>query len=47
VIGGGVMNRPGLLGLVQSQVVGLMNGYLDAPVFGDGISGFVTGTILA
>jgi hypothetical protein len=46
VIGGGVMNRPGLLGLVQSQVVGLMNGYLDAPVFGDGIPGFVTAPAL-
>ena len=46
VIGGGVMHRPGLLELVQGQVVGLMNGYLDAPVFGDGISGFVTAPAL-
>ena len=46
VIGGGVMHRPGLLELVQAQVVGLMNGYLDAPVFGDGISGFVTAPAL-
>jgi len=42
VIGGGVMNRPGLLGLVHREIVGLMNGYLSAPVLGDGISGFVT-----
>jgi len=46
VIGGGVMHRPGLLELVQGQVVELMNGYLDAPVFGDGISGFVTAPAL-
>ena len=46
VIGGGVMNRPGLLELVRSEVVGLMNGYLAAPVLGDGISGFVTAPAL-
>ena len=46
VIGGGVMNRPGLLGLVRNEVVGLMNGYLAAPVLGDGISGFVTAPAL-
>jgi fructokinase len=46
VIGGGVMNRPGLLELVQREIVGLMNGYLAAPVFGDGISGFVTAPAL-
>jgi fructokinase len=45
-IGGGVMNRPGLLELVQREIVGLMNGYLAAPVFGDGISGFVTAPAL-
>jgi fructokinase len=28
VIGGGVMRRPGLLGLVQREVAGLLNGYL-------------------
>jgi fructokinase len=42
VIGGGVMSQPGLLELVHREIVGLMNGYLDAPVLGDGISGFVT-----
>ena len=42
VIGGGVMNRRGLLELVHREIVALMNGYLSAPVLGDGISGFVT-----
>jgi fructokinase len=46
VIGGGVMNQPGLLELVQREIVGLMNGYLDAPVLGDGISGFVSAPAL-
>ena len=35
------MNRPGLLELVQREIVRLMNGYLAGPVLGDGISGFV------
>jgi fructokinase len=42
VVGGGVMNQPGLLERVHRQIVGLMNGYLDAPLLGDGISAFVT-----
>lgn len=42
VIGGGVMNHPGLLALVHREIVALMNGYLGAPVLGDGISDFVT-----
>jgi fructokinase len=42
VVGGGVMNQPGLLERVQREIVGLMNGYLDAPLLGDGISAFVT-----
>jgi fructokinase len=42
VIGGGVMNRRGLLELVHREIVALMNGYLSAAVLGDGISGFVT-----
>jgi fructokinase len=46
VIGGGVMNRRGLLELVQREIVALMNGYLSAPVLGDGISGFVTAPAL-
>ena len=36
VMGGGVMNRPGLISLVLDEVTGLMNGYLDATMFGDG-----------
>ena len=46
VIGGGVMNRPRLLELVQGQIVALMNGYLSAPVLGDGISRFITAPAL-
>ena len=42
VIGGGVMNRHGLLELVRCEIVALMNGYLGAPVLGDGIAKFVT-----
>jgi fructokinase len=42
VIGGGVMNRPGLLALVQREIVALMNGYLGTAVLGDGISELVT-----
>jgi fructokinase len=46
MIGGGVMNQPGLLERVHREIVGLMNGYLDAPLLGDGISGFVTAPAL-
>jgi fructokinase len=42
VIGGGVMNRAGLLQLVQREIVALMNGYLGAPPLAEGIAGFVT-----
>jgi fructokinase len=42
VLGGGVMARPGLLGLVQREVVTLMNGYLGSGTLGDQISGYVT-----
>jgi fructokinase len=42
VIGGGVMREPRLLPLVQRGIVELMNGYLDAPVMRDGITGYVT-----
>ena len=42
VIGGGVMKRPGLLGLVQREIVGLMNGYLGTAVGGESISDFLT-----
>ena len=36
VLGGGVMNRPGLRSLVRTEVTALMNGYLDATAMGDG-----------
>jgi fructokinase len=41
VIGGGVMNKPGLLESVHREIVRLMNGYLASPVLGDGISAFL------
>jgi fructokinase len=41
VIGGGVMNQPGLLERVQREIVGLLNGYLDAPELGEAIGEFV------
>jgi fructokinase len=31
VLGGGVMDRPGLLGLVRGEVEGLLSGYVAAP----------------
>lgn len=42
VIGGGVMRRKGLLPLVRSEVVALLNGYLDSAAVGDEISTYVT-----
>jgi fructokinase len=42
VIGGGVMKHAGLLELVHSEIVALMNGYLEAPRLTDRVSGFVT-----
>jgi fructokinase len=41
VIGGGVMNRHGLLEAVHREIVRLMNGYLASAVLSDGISAFV------
>lgn len=46
VIGGRVMNRSGLLGHVQREVVALMNGYLGQAVTADGISDLVTSPAL-
>jgi fructokinase len=42
IIGGGVMDRPGLLQLVQHEVVALMNGYLDARAVREEISAYIT-----
>jgi fructokinase len=46
VMGGGVMNQAGLLERVHREIVRLMNGYLDAPLLGDGIAGLVTAPAL-
>ena len=46
VIGGGVMKQPALLERVRRDIVGLMNGYLNAPLLGDGIATFVTAPAL-
>jgi fructokinase len=42
VLGGGVMTRPGLLGLVKREIVALMNGYLDAGPSAEGVSSYIT-----
>jgi fructokinase len=41
VVGGGVGGVPGLLDRVQSEIVSLLAGYLDAPELGEGIGGYV------
>jgi fructokinase len=43
LIGGGVMKQPRLLPLVRREVVGLMNGYLDATAVGDEVSTYIRG----
>jgi fructokinase len=42
VIGGGVMQRPGLVSLVQQEVAGLLNGYLDVMPIREGIVDYIT-----
>ena len=42
VLGGGVMSHPALLPLVQREVTGLMNGYLDTAAVSDGIASYIT-----
>jgi fructokinase len=42
VVGGGVVSRDGLLGLVQREVLSLMNGYLDSKVVRERISEYIT-----
>jgi fructokinase len=42
VLGGGVMQAPGLLPLVRRELVPLLNGYLDVPEVRDGLDQFVT-----
>jgi fructokinase len=42
LLGGGVMSRPGLLGLVQRDVIALLNGYLDAAAVRSEISSYIT-----
>jgi fructokinase len=41
VIGGGVMNGPGLVELVRREVVALLNGYLDMTAAGPGLDGYI------
>ena len=42
VIGGGVLQRPRLISLVQREVTGLLNGYLDAAPIRDAITEYIT-----
>ena len=41
VLGGGVMNAPGLLSLVRRQVVDIVGGYLDTPALGESVADYV------
>jgi fructokinase len=41
IVGGGVMNAPGLFERVRTDVSALLNGYLDAPALGEGISEYI------
>jgi fructokinase len=41
LIGGGVMSAPGLLQLVQHEIVELLNDYLEAPALRDEISSYI------
>jgi fructokinase len=46
LVGGGVAGRDGLLGLVQGEVSGLMNGYLDSILVRERISEYITAPAL-
>jgi fructokinase len=46
VLGGGVMNQPGLLPLVQRKVSSLMNGYLDTAAVTEGVARYVSSPAL-
>jgi fructokinase len=41
IVGGGVMERPGLLAEVRTRVRALLAGYLDVPALGDAIDGYL------
>jgi fructokinase len=41
IVGGGVMDQPSLLSLVQGRVQGLAAGYFDAPELGEGIDDYI------
>jgi fructokinase len=41
VLGGGVMNAPGLLSLVRRQVVEIVGGYLETPALGETVADYV------
>jgi fructokinase len=47
ILGGGVMLQPGLLSLIQREVLALMNEYLDLAAVDGGIAGFITLPALA
>jgi fructokinase len=47
ILGGGVMLQPGLLSLVQREVLALMNGYVDLVAVDGGIAGYITLPALA
>ena len=46
IVGGGVGTAPRLLDRVQSEVVTLLNGYLDADLLGEGIADYIVAPAL-
>jgi fructokinase len=46
IVGGGVGTAPRLLDRVQSEVVALLNGYLDADLLGEGIADYIVAPAL-
>jgi fructokinase len=43
VVGGGVMERAGLAGLVRGRLRELVNGYLDTPLLGEQVDRYLVG----
>jgi fructokinase len=46
IVGGGVMEQPGLLGLVRSRLRDLVGGYLDTPLLGDEVDRYLVAPAL-